>query len=108
MKIKSVLKSKHVAWVSGVLLAAILGIAVSRSAARPSAKTSSSPVVEVAPVEQRDIPIYETGPRQMNGREKIASGVIDPRQLSQIDFDLSVWAQRKAPGVLCFGHPRAL
>jgi len=44
----------------------------------------------------------------MNGREKIASGVIDPRQLSQIDFDLSVWAQRKAPGVFCFGHPRAL
>jgi RND family efflux transporter MFP subunit len=58
MKIKSVVKPKHVAWVSGVLLAAILGIAVSRSAARPSAKTPSSPVVEVAPVEQRDIPIY--------------------------------------------------
>jgi hypothetical protein len=50
----------------------------------------------------------ETGSRPMNGREKIASGVIDPRQLSQIDFDLSVWAQRKAPGVFCFGHPRAL
>jgi hypothetical protein len=50
----------------------------------------------------------ETGPREMNGREKIASAVIDPRQLSQIDFDLSVWAQRKAPGVFCFGDPRAL
>ena len=50
----------------------------------------------------------ETCSRQMNRREKIASGVIDPRQLSQIDFDLSVWAQRKAPGVLCFGHPWAL
>ena len=57
MKIKSVLKSKHVAWVSGVLLAAILGAAVSRSAAKPSTQTPSSPVVEVAPVEQRDVPI---------------------------------------------------
>jgi|BogFormECP03_OM3_1039632.scaffolds.fasta_scaffold02583_1 hypothetical protein len=50
----------------------------------------------------------ETGPREMNSREKIASGVVDPRQLSQIDFDLSVWAQRKAPGVFCFSDPRAL
>ena len=50
----------------------------------------------------------ETGPRQMNGREKIASGVIDPRQLSQIDFNLSVWAQRSAPCVFCFSYPRAL
>jgi membrane fusion protein (multidrug efflux system) len=57
MKIKSVLKSKHVAWVSGVLLAAILGVEVSRSAAKPSTQTPSSPVVEVAPVEQRDVPI---------------------------------------------------
>jgi len=57
MKIKSVLKSKHVAWVSGVLFAAILGVAVSRSAAKPSTQTPSSPVVEVAPVEQRDVPI---------------------------------------------------
>jgi hypothetical protein len=44
----------------------------------------------------------------MDGREKIASGVIDPRQLSQIDFDPSVWAQRSAPGVFCFSYPRAL
>lgn len=58
MKIKSVLKPKHVAWVSGVLLAAILGVTVSRSAAKPSTQTPSSPVVEVAPVEQRDVPIY--------------------------------------------------
>src|SRR5271170_704099 len=58
MKIKSVLKPKQVVWVSGVLLAAILGIAVSRSAAKPSTQTPSSPVVEVAPVEQRNVPIY--------------------------------------------------
>jgi membrane fusion protein (multidrug efflux system) len=57
MKIKSVLKPKQVAWVTGVLLAAILGVAVSRSGAKPSMQTPSSPVVEVAPVEQRDVPI---------------------------------------------------
>ena len=44
----------------------------------------------------------------MNGRKKISSGVIDPGQLSQINFDLSVCAKRKAPGVFGFGHPRAL
>jgi RND family efflux transporter MFP subunit len=58
MKIKSVLKPKQVACVSGALLAAILGFAVSRSAAKPSTQTPSSPVVEVAPVEQRNVPIY--------------------------------------------------
>jgi len=58
MKIKCVLKPKHVAWASGVLLAAILGVAVSRSAAKPSTQAASSPVVEVASVEQRDVPVY--------------------------------------------------
>jgi membrane fusion protein, multidrug efflux system len=58
MKIKSVLKPKHVAWVSGVLLAAILGVAVSRSGAKSSTQAPSSPVVEVASVEQRDVPVY--------------------------------------------------
>jgi RND family efflux transporter MFP subunit len=58
MKIKFVVKPKQVAWVSGALLAAILGVAVSRSSAKPTTQTPSSPVVEVAPVEQRDVPIY--------------------------------------------------
>ena len=58
MKIKSVLKPKQVAWASGALVAAILGVAVTRSAAKPSPQTPSSPVVEVAPVEQRNVPIY--------------------------------------------------
>jgi RND family efflux transporter MFP subunit len=58
MKINSVLKPKHMAWVSGVLLAAILIVAVSRSGAKPSKQAPSSPVVEVASVEQRDVPIY--------------------------------------------------
>ena len=58
MKIKSVLKPKQVAWISGVLLAAILGVSVSHSAAKPSTQTPPVPVVEVAPVEQKDVPIY--------------------------------------------------
>jgi RND family efflux transporter MFP subunit len=57
MKIKSVLKPKQVAWISGVLFAAILGVTVSRSAAKPSTQTPSLPVVEVALVEQKDVPI---------------------------------------------------
>ena len=44
----------------------------------------------------------------MEGREKIASRVIDRRQLSQIDFDLLVGPPRSAPGLFCFGDPRAL
>ena len=57
MKIKSVLKPKQVARISGVLFASILGVTVSRSAAKPSTQTPSLPVVEVAPVEQKDVPI---------------------------------------------------
>ena len=44
----------------------------------------------------------------MKGREKIAPCVIDRRQLSQIDFELSVWVLRSAPGLFCFGDPGAL
>jgi hypothetical protein len=44
----------------------------------------------------------------MKGREKIAPCVIDRGQLSQIDFDLLFWAQRSAPGLLCFSDPRTL
>jgi RND family efflux transporter MFP subunit len=58
MKITSVLKAKHVAWASGVLIALILFAVVAHSGAKPSAKTSSPPVVEVAPAEQRDVPVY--------------------------------------------------
>jgi len=57
MKIKSILKPKQVAWISGVLFATILGVTVSRSAAKPSTQTPSLPVVEVALVEQKDVPI---------------------------------------------------
>jgi hypothetical protein len=44
----------------------------------------------------------------MKGSKKVAPGVIDRRQLSQIDFDLLVWAHRSAPGLFGFGDPRAL
>ena len=44
----------------------------------------------------------------MKGGEKIAPCLIDRRQLSQIDFDVLVWAQRSAPGTFCFVDPRAL
>jgi RND family efflux transporter MFP subunit len=58
MKIKSVLKPKHMAWVSGALVAAILVNVVTHSGARASTKAPSTPVVEVAAVEQKDIPVY--------------------------------------------------
>jgi hypothetical protein len=44
----------------------------------------------------------------MKGREKIAPCIIDRRQLSQIDFDLLVWSQPRAPGYFRLGDPRAL
>lgn len=58
MKITSVLKLKHVAWGSGALLAIILLIVVTHSAAKPSAPAAPVPVVEVAAAEQRDVPVY--------------------------------------------------
>lgn len=57
MKINFVLKPKPAAWASGALLAAILPIVVAHSAARRPAQALPSPVVEVAPVEQRDFPV---------------------------------------------------
>jgi membrane fusion protein (multidrug efflux system) len=58
MKINSVLKVKHVAWASGALLAIILLIVVTHSAAKSSTPSSPLAVVEVAVAEQRDVPIY--------------------------------------------------
>jgi RND family efflux transporter MFP subunit len=58
MKPNSALKLKHMAWASGGALAAILVFFVTRSGARPTAKASPPPIVEVAPVEQRDVPVY--------------------------------------------------
>jgi membrane fusion protein (multidrug efflux system) len=58
MKINSVLKPKHVAWASGVLVAVILVIVVTRSGAKASLQAPPLPTVEVATVEQRDVPVY--------------------------------------------------
>ena len=58
MKVDSVLKPKHVAWTSGALLAVILLIVLTRSGAKASVQAPPSPMVEVATVEQRDVPVY--------------------------------------------------
>jgi RND family efflux transporter MFP subunit len=58
MKINSVLKPKHMAWASGALVAATLVIVVSRSGAKASVQAPLTPVVEVAAVELKDVPIY--------------------------------------------------
>src|SRR5580658_3694474 len=57
MRINSVLKPKHAAWASGALVMAILVIVVTRSGAKTSVQ-APPPVVEVAAVEQKDVPIY--------------------------------------------------
>jgi membrane fusion protein, multidrug efflux system len=58
MKIKSVLKPKHVAWTIGALVGAIIVILLLHSGAKASVQPPSSPLVEVATVEQKDVPIY--------------------------------------------------
>jgi RND family efflux transporter MFP subunit len=58
MKINSVLKPKHAVWVSGALVAAILVVVVTRSGAKTSVQAPPTPVVEVAAVGQKDVPIY--------------------------------------------------
>src|SRR5579863_6738957 len=58
MKIDSVLKPKHMAWASGALLAVILLIVLTRSGTKASVQAPPPPIVEVATVEQRDVPVY--------------------------------------------------
>ncbi len=58
MRITSALQLKHVAWGSGALAAVILVNVLTHSGAKASAKATPSPVVEVATVEQRDVPVY--------------------------------------------------
>jgi membrane fusion protein (multidrug efflux system) len=58
MKPNSVLKLKHVVWAAaGLVLATLLG-AIVHVGARPTAQAAPRPIVEVAAVEQKDIPIY--------------------------------------------------
>jgi RND family efflux transporter MFP subunit len=58
MKTDSLLKPKHVVWAAlGLVLATILG-AVVHSGAKPTPAAAPKPAVEVAAVEQRDVPVY--------------------------------------------------
>jgi membrane fusion protein (multidrug efflux system) len=58
MKPSSVLKFKHVAWASAAVLVVVLLFFATRSGAKPKAQTPPPPVVEVAQVEQKDVPVY--------------------------------------------------
>ena len=58
MKITSVLKPKHVAWAIGALVAAIIVNLIAHSGAKASVQPPSSPLVELATVEQKDVPVY--------------------------------------------------
>src|ERR1700739_2594842 len=58
MKNNSFLRLKHVAWAFGALVTVILLIVVTHSGAKPSVQAMSLPVVEVAAVEQKSVPIY--------------------------------------------------
>jgi membrane fusion protein (multidrug efflux system) len=59
MKPNSVLKLKHVAWASaGLLVVALLFIVGIHLGAKPKSQAPPPPVVEVAQVEQKDVPIY--------------------------------------------------
>jgi RND family efflux transporter MFP subunit len=58
MKINSVLKPKHMVWASGAVLAVILLIVMTGSGAKASVQAPPPPIVEVATVEQGDVPVY--------------------------------------------------
>ncbi len=58
MKITSVLKPKHVAWAIGALVGAIMVGLVAHLGAKASVKPTSTPSVEIATVEQKDVPVY--------------------------------------------------
>src|SRR5260370_38305199 len=58
MKANSILKLKHVAWASVAALAAVLFFFATHSGAKPTPQAPATPVAKVAPVEQKDVPIY--------------------------------------------------
>ena len=69
MKIDSVLKPKQMAWVSGAVLAVLLLIVLTRSGAKASVQ-APLPIVEVATVEQRDVPVYGEWIGTLTGLQK--------------------------------------
>jgi RND family efflux transporter MFP subunit len=58
MNFNSVLKPKHVAWAIGVLAGAVIVSLAVHLGAKPSVQPPPSPLVEVAAVEQKDVPVY--------------------------------------------------
>jgi len=58
MKANSILKLKHVACASVAVLVVVLFFFATHSGAKPTPQAPPAPVVEVAPVEQKDVPIY--------------------------------------------------
>jgi RND family efflux transporter MFP subunit len=58
MKAISILKLKRVIGAFTAVLAAILLILATRSGAKPTTQARPAPVVEVAPVQQKEIPVY--------------------------------------------------
>src|SRR5579863_7649542 len=58
MKPNSILKMKPVAWASAGALVLVLLFFATHSGAKPTAHTPPPPLVEVAAVEQKDVPIY--------------------------------------------------
>src|SRR5579863_9922423 len=58
MEPNSALKLKRVAWASAGVLVAVLLFFATRSGAKPTLPTTPAPVVEVAPVQQKDVPVY--------------------------------------------------
>jgi len=60
MKPSSILRLKHVAWTSAgvMVLVAVVFFFAGHSGAKPTAQMPPPPLVEVAPVNQKDVPIY--------------------------------------------------
>ena len=58
MKSNSILKLRHVVWASVGLVGVVLLLSVNHLGAKPTKQATPPPVVEVATVEQRDVPIY--------------------------------------------------
>jgi membrane fusion protein (multidrug efflux system) len=58
MKPNSALKLKHVAWASAAVLVAVPLFFATRSGAKPTPHPPPAPTVEVASVQQKDVPVY--------------------------------------------------
>jgi membrane fusion protein (multidrug efflux system) len=62
-----IFKLKHVAWVSAAALVLAVFFLATRSGAKPTEKPSP-PIIAVAPVEQKDVPIYQEWIGTLNGQ----------------------------------------